>query len=170
MMTTSITEQKIGELFFLSWQELATLASVALHSYCWIIVRILVKEKKYTPMTVNGIGMIAGGLIALITSYYVDGPLPIEKPLFYMKWFIVIVLISNVICHNLYAYLLRHYTATFMAFAGFLGPLFSALYAWGLLGEQITWHFFISSILIFIGLYLFYREELCKQRGLQTDI
>jgi drug/metabolite transporter (DMT)-like permease len=168
MMTTSLSEQKLGEFFFISWQELATLGSVALHSYCWIIVRTLVKEKHYTPMMVNGIGMISGGILALITSYYFDGLFPVSNPVMYAKWFVVIVIISNIICHNLYAYLLRHYTATFMSFAGFLGPLFSALYAWGLLNETITWHFFASAVLVFIGLYLFYREELSRQKGLQV--
>ena len=169
MMTTSLAEQKLGEFIFISWQELATLASVALHSYCWIIVRTLVKEKHYTPMMVNGIGMINGGLLALVTSYMFDSSFPpVTDPIVYAKWFVVIVTISNIVCHNLYAYLLRHYTATFMSFAGFLGPLFSALYAWGLLGETITWHFFASGFLVFIGLYLFYREELSMQKALQV--
>jgi drug/metabolite transporter (DMT)-like permease len=168
MMTTSLAEQQLGEFFFMSWQEIAALGSVALHSYCWIVIRTLVKEKGYTPMTVNGIGMVSGGLIALVTSYYFDGFFPVSEPLTYAKWFVVVVIISNIICHNLYAYLLRHYTATFMSFAGFLGPLFSTLYAWGLLNEKITWHFFLSGILVFIGLYLFYREELSTQKSLQA--
>lgn len=160
MMTTSLAEQQLGEFLFISWPELATLASVALHSYCWIIIRTLVKEKEYTPMMVNGIGMVCGGIIALGTSWYIDGFFPVSQPLFYAKWFIAVVVISNIICHNLYAYLLRHYTATFMSFAGFMGPLFSTLYAWGLLNERISWHFFLSGVMIFIGLYLFYKEEL----------
>lgn len=168
MMTTTFAEQQLGEFLHISWPEFAALASVALHSYCWIIVRTLVREKHYTPMMVNGVGMISGGIIALITSYYYDGFFPVSEPLLYAKWFIIIVVISNIICHNLYAYLLRHYTATFMSFAGFLGPIFSLLYAWGLLNETITWHFFISGILVFTGLYLFYKEELNLQRSLGT--
>ena len=160
MLTTTLAEQELGEFFLISWQELAVLTSVALHSYCWILIRKLVKDKQYTPMMVNGISMTCGGLMALCTSMIVDGPFPVTNVAGFVKWSIVIILISNIICHNLYAFLLRKYTATFLSFAGFLSPLFSALYGWGLLGETITWHFFASALLVFIGLYLFYREEL----------
>lgn len=160
MLTTTLAEQKLGEFLLISWQELAVLTSVALHSYCWILIRKLVKDKEYTPMMVNGISMTCGGLMALLTSMYVDGPFPVTNIPGFLKWSVAIILISNIICHNLYAYLLRQYTATFLSFAGFLSPLFSALYGWSLLGETITWHFFASAILVFIGLYIFYRHEL----------
>jgi len=160
LFTTTLAEQELGQFLFLSWQEIGVLTSVALHSYCWILVRKLVKDKQYTPMMVNGISMTCGGLMALITSMYFDGPFPVTNVPEFLKWSAVIILISNIICHNLYAFLLRHYTATFLSFAGFLSPLFSALYGWGLLGERITWHFFLSAVLVFIGLYLFYRHEL----------
>ena len=160
MFTTTLAEQKLGEFLFISWQELAILTSVALHSYCWILIRKLVKDKAYTPMMVNGISMTCGGLMALATSMYVDGPFPVTNVAGFLKWSVVIILISNIICHNLYAFLLRRYSATFLSFAGFLSPLFSALYGWGLLGETISWHFFASAVLVFIGLYLFYTHEL----------
>lgn len=160
LLTTTLAEQKLGEFFLISWQELAILTSVALHSYCWILIRILVKDKQYTPMMVNGISMTCGGLMALATSMYFDGPFPVTNVVGFVKWSAAIILISNIICHNLYAYLLTRYTATFLSFAGFLSPLFSALYGWGLLGEKITWHFFASAILVLIGLYLFYKQEL----------
>jgi drug/metabolite transporter (DMT)-like permease len=60
----------------------------------------------------------------------------------------------------LYGYLLKKYTATFLAFAGFLGPLFSAFYGWLFLSEVITWHFYLSAVLVFAGLYMFYKHEL----------
>jgi drug/metabolite transporter (DMT)-like permease len=79
-----------------------------------------------------------------------------------------IILISNIICHNIYGYLLKQYTATFIAFTGFLAPLFSALYGWAFLNERITWHFYASSFIVFIGLAIFYKEELVQQRTMET--
>ena len=82
---------------------------------------------------------------------------------------IAVVLISNIVCYNLYGYLLKKYTATFVSFAGFMGPLFTALYGWILLGETVTWHFYASSIIVFIGLYFFYQEEL-QDRTKEFDL
>jgi drug/metabolite transporter (DMT)-like permease len=162
LMTTSLAEQSFGEIFFISYEELLVLAAVALHSYCWILIRILVRTHAYTPMMINGVGMTMGGLLALATSFYYEGSFPVTDSMKFIQWLSIIVLVSNILCHNLYAHLLRFYSATFMSFAGFLSPLFSALYGWGLLQETITWHFFISCIIVFIGLYLFHKDELTK--------
>lgn len=162
LLTTSITERSFGELSFLSWPELAVILSVATHTYSWIIMRKLVKEQSYSPMMINGLSMTFGGLLALITSAFVDGFMPIKAGCFsyFFGILALIILLSNIICYNLYGWLLKHYTATFLSFAGFLSPLFTALYGWILLHENVTWNFYASCIIVFIGLYLFYQEEL----------
>ena len=73
------------------------------------------------------------------------------------------IFISNILCHNLYAGLLKKYSATFMSFTSFLRPLFAALYGWAFFQEKISWHFYTSAIIVFIGLYIFYQDELRKQ-------
>ncbi len=160
LKTTSPLEKSLGEIFFISWPELAVLAAVAAQSYSWIIMRKLVKEKSYAPSMINGMTMTAGGILALITAYFWEGKQEMADPGAFLSLLILVILISNIICHNLYAYLLKRYTATFLAFAGFLGPLFSAFYGWLFLAEKITWHFYVSAIIVFIGLYLFYQHEL----------
>jgi len=159
LMATTLAEKSLGEICCLSWQELFVLTAVGLHTYCYVLIRLLIKSHAYTPMMINGVSMTIGGLMALGTCFAFGEYFPVEKPLPFIQWLTIIVLISNIICHNLYGYLLRFYSATFMAFAGFMGPLFSALYGWGLLGETITWHFFASCVLVFIGLYLFHKDE-----------
>ncbi len=162
LLSSSSPEKAIGEVSFLSWPEIAVIISVATHTYSWIIMRKLVKEKSYSPMMVNGVSMTFGGLLALITSFFIDGFAPIKAG--YVGYFFgilgLIILLSNIICYNLYGLLLKRYTATFLSFSGFLSPLFTALYAWILIGEVVTWHFYASCIVVFIGLYLFYQEEL----------
>ena len=162
LLTSSFPEQGIGEISFLSWPEIAVIISVATHTYSWIIMRKLVKEKSYSPMMINGLSMTFGGLLALITSFFVDGFAPIKEGyvLYFFGILSLIILLSNIICYNLYGWLLKRYTATFLSFSGFLSPLFTALYGWILLGEIVSWHFYVSCIVVFIGLYLFYQEEL----------
>jgi len=167
LLTTSTTEQTIGEMFFISLPELAVIISVALHAYSWIVMRKLVKDKNYSPTLVNGLTMTAGGILALITSFAYGQILPVTNIIPFSGWLAAVVIISNIICFNLYARLLRKYSATFLSFAGFLAPLFAALYGWGFLKEKISWHFYVSSILVFIGLYIFYKEE-AKQINQET--
>jgi drug/metabolite transporter (DMT)-like permease len=153
-------ENIFGQFLFFSWPELAVLAAVACHSYSWIVMRKLVRDKSYAPAMVNGVTMFIGGSMALITSFMFEGKQTIENPTSFIFWLALVIIISNIICHNLYGHLLRKYTATFLAFAGFLGPLFSAFYSWVFLSEKITWHFFASAVVVFIGLYMFYKHEL----------
>ena len=162
LINTSAPELAIGEFAFLSLPEIAAMISVATHTYSWIIMRKLVKEHGYSPMTVNGIAMTAGGLLGFAISLWIDGPFPIQHGSFayFFGVLALVVLISNIICCNLYGWLLKKYTATFLSFAGFLSPIFTALYGWLLIGETVTWHFYLSCIIVFFGLYLFYQEEL----------
>ena len=168
LLTSTGNEQVLRSIFFLSWQEICVLIAVGLHTYCYVLIRLLIKNHNYTPMMINGMSMTLGGLMALITCFAIGDYFPVEKPLPFLQWLTVIVVISNIICHNLYGYLLRFYSATFMAFAGFLGPLFSALYGWGLLGETITWHFFASCLMVVVGLYLFHKDELDRMKTENT--
>ena len=60
--------------------------------------------------------------------------------------------------------LLKKYSATFMSFTSFLSPLFAALYGWAFFQEIISWHFYVSAVIVFTGLYIFYQDELRKQK------
>jgi len=159
LLTSSSAEQSIGEFSFISLPELAVIVSVALHAYSWVVMRKLIRDKNYSPTLVNGFTMTAGGILALITSFAQGKFFPVTETGPFFSWLAAVIIISNIICFNLYGSLLKRYSATFLSFAGFLAPLFAALYGWGLLGEKITWHFYASSVLVFVGLYLFYKEE-----------
>jgi len=167
LLTTSSTEQILGEITFISLPEFAVIVSVALHAYSWVVMRKLVRDKNYSPTLVNGLTMTAGGGLALLTSFFTGGIFPVTNVAQFSGLLAMVILISNIICFNLYGSLLRKYSATFLSFAGFLGPLFAALYGWALLGEKITWHFYASSILVFIGLFLFYREEIKEEASIE---
>ncbi len=158
--TPKITEGITPTQFGIPWPELAVLASVISHSYNWIVIRKLVRDNSYSPAMINGLTMFVGGICALITSPYYEGLSPVTNFLEFAKLLACVILISNLICHNLYAYLLKVYTATFLSFAGFMSPLFAALYGWLWLSEKITPHFYVSSVIVFIGLLLFYQDEM----------
>lgn len=160
IISGSAAESQMGEFLFISWPEVAILIAVLLQSYTWILMRKLIKHKNQSPVFANGVTMFFGGLCALLTSFWFEGFSGVYNPQGYWPWLLYVVMVSNVVCANMYGYLLKHYTATFISFAGFITPFFTALYGWSFLGETITWHFYASCAIVFSGLYLFYQDEL----------
>ncbi len=140
---------------------LVTLAAVISSAYGWIVLRDLVK-KGYSPVFVNGFGMFFGGIIALGTSYSAESwePSPVHDWIPFIQATLLIVVVANILFYNLYGYLLKYYTATFLSFAGFMCPLFAAILGRLFLSETFSWNIVISFVIACIGLSLFYHEEL----------
>jgi len=80
-------------------------------------------------------------------------------------YLVSVVFLAEVICYNLYAFLLKRYSATFLAFAGCLYPIFGALLGWFFFHEKITYNFFISVTIVSAALYLYYIAEQEKRRA-----
>jgi drug/metabolite transporter (DMT)-like permease len=154
------TEEAVG-LFLLSTAEFFLLLAVISSCIGWITMSALLK-KGYSPYFVNGFGMLIGGVLAMLNSLRTEGVFgtPVSEIWPFVGLTLLIIIACNFIFYNFYGHLLHKYTATFLSFAGFTCPLFAALYGLLFLGEQITWHFIVASIIVSFALYLFYREEL----------
>lgn len=167
-MTGSFSEQLSGNFFgFVSFAELAVLTAVFCSVYGWILLKQLINQFHYSPLMANGISMLIGGSLALLHSYFSGeqwSPIPVSDFTSFLEYAITMCLISNIICYNLYGYLLKRYSATFMSFAGTITPLFASLFGWIFLGETITWHFYASMVIFSIGLTIFYQEELKREK------
>jgi drug/metabolite transporter (DMT)-like permease len=160
VLISNTNEIDLPEKFFISLPEVAVLISVAMHSYSWILVRHLVKHRSYNPTFINSTTMTVGGLLALITSFALEVVPPLENSATFIGWLLFVVLVSNVFCHNLYGYLLKTYTATFLSFCAFLTPILAAILGSVFLNEKIGPSFYLSVVVVFIGLYLFYKHEI----------
>ena len=162
LMAQGKGEDIAGQLFIFSWAELAVLAAAVSSIYGWILLRLLVNEKGRSPFIVNGLSMVFGGVIALLHSFFTENwnPFPIREYVPFLEAFLALMVISNFICYNLYGFLLKRFSATFMSFAGFTTPIFAAANGFIFLNEEITFPFFLSICLVFVGLTLFYKDEL----------
>lgn len=158
IITTTPAE---GWEFFsiLSLPELATIVAVCSLSYGMLIMQKLVKHKNCPPYLANAVHMLCGGMLALVLSSAVETNF-IRGDL---TTFVIIltaqILISNIVCSNLQAYLLKHYSSTFMSFASFLSPLCASIYGWLIFGETVSWQFFISFGMVIFGLKLYYYDD-----------
>jgi drug/metabolite transporter (DMT)-like permease len=162
MLKQSGAEQLLGGLSFLSWAEIALIGATVTSVYGWILLRKLGKEEGVSPLMANGTSMFIGGLFALVHSFFIDdwSPIPVTNYFGFTQGVILMLLISNLICYNLYGWLLKRFTATFLSFAGLTTPLFAAFFGWFFLGEEVSWTFFLSVGIISLGLWLVYAEEL----------
>ena len=155
-------EEAFGSFLFISLPELVLLVAVASSCIGWITLKGLL-GRGYSPLFINGVGMLVGGFLALITSFITEGwfaTSPVYDLMPFLGLTAMIIIVCNFMFYNLYGYLLHSYTATFLSFAGFTCPLFAALFGFLFLGEQVTWHFYVAAAIVSIGLYLFYKEEL----------
>lgn len=138
------------------------LTAVVSCSLGWIYVRMLVKKSNYSPIFINGLAMFGSGILSFPTSRYYEGPF--QLPWNYISQFLIlltiIIICANIIFYNLYGYLLKKYTATFLAFAGFITPAIVAIFDWLFLGIYVGFEFFIALGILASGIYLFYQEEL----------
>ncbi|RTL06877.1 DMT family transporter [Candidatus Dependentiae bacterium] len=159
LMSNTSSEMGRSVFLFFSLPECAALLSAAMHSYSWIVVQKLVRYKKYDPTFITGTTMTSGGLLALATAWFIQDLPTLNHSNEFVFLLMYVVLVSNVFCHNLYGHLLKQYSATLMAFASFLTPIFAALFGALFLHETITWHFYASTVTVFMGLYIFYRDE-----------
>lgn len=136
------------------------LLSVVSASFAWVVIRSLAQT--YSPLFINGIAMLFGGLqsYALSVMFEPNTTLPWGYMYNFITLLLVIILVANILFYNLYGYLLKKYTATFLSFVGFMTPMFTALFDWLLLGQDVQPKFFVTLLIIGCGIYLFYKEEL----------
>lgn len=165
LVTSAPQELMAGHWGFVSLPEFILLISVTSSVCGWLIFKKLMMQG-YSLLVINGYGMTIGGLLALATSFVVEGKPYIgftnshEEVMLFIQYTVLMIIIANVIGYNLYGYLLHRYSPTLLSFFGFTTPLFAALYGFIFLGESVSIAFFASVTIVSGGLYLFYQEEL----------
>lgn len=161
MTIVFLTEDASGqarEFLYISTREAALLISVVSYGYGWFLIKKL-KRRGYTLATINGITFVLGGTASYITSYFYEGAFPVNNLPKFLLHATILTILANGVFYMMYGWLLRRYSFTFLSFAGFLSPTFGFVFCWSILGETITFYHIASLIIIFIGLYIFYKEE-----------
>lgn len=153
------------DLPFTPYAELAVLIAVICSVYGWTLLKQVIQEAKITPFLANGLSMVIGGSFSLIHSALTENwsPTPVTEAIPFLECALLLIIISNLVCYNLYGFLLKKYSATFISFAGLSTPIFTAFFGWIYLGEMVSWSFFLSMSILCIGLFLFHKEELQKE-------
>jgi drug/metabolite transporter (DMT)-like permease len=126
-------------------------------------------DKGYPLVLVNGITMMVGGVVLLTCRFAM---LPFDAELcsslqHVLGYGALQVMVYDIVATGIYGLLLRRYSVTFLSFSNFLCPIFGAVLSKCIFGETLYYHYFISFVLILIGLVLFYRDELSYEQSLK---
>jgi drug/metabolite transporter (DMT)-like permease len=129
--------------------ELAILVAAGAMVLGIVAKKKLVVFQHYSMIMANGLLLFFGGLISVSTGLYTD------------------ITLTCLIAYNMYGILVQRYSVTFISFSEFLGIFLVAFLGWAFLGETISNAFWVAFVLVAIGMYVFYKEEL-RQRTMQS--
>lgn len=172
VFTQTQAELSTGTFLVFTLAELSIVGAVFGSVYGWIMLKKVMRDYQYSPLVANGLSMTIGGLLALSHSYFAGenwAPIPVTNMQPYIINTLIMCVISNLVCYNLYGYLLKRFTATFMSFAGLVTPIFASIFGFLWLQEVVTWHFYVSIVLFSIGLFIFYREEMQQEKTFKVN-
>jgi len=153
-------EEAVKAFGFLSWPELMMLGSLTSFCYGWIVMKKLLSHQNAPTFAINGRTMLFAGILSLVTSFAIEPSHTIAQPLTFFSWLALIILCTNVICFHYYAVLLKKYSATLLSLGGLVAPVSACITSWLYFGEKISWDFFASGLLVGLGFFIFYQEEL----------
>jgi len=167
IMQKTGTEGLLQAFGWFTWPEIAMFGAAFFSVYGWIILRLIVKEDSTPILFANGSSMLIGGTLALFSSIlfepWIPSPIASGSLIPLGSSIIFLSLLSNIFCYNLYGYLLKKFTATFLSLIGLLSPIFTSFHSYVLLGEKPSSAIFISTLLVLVGLAIVYFEE--KRQG-----
>lgn len=159
-LQSTALENSLGQFGFLSIPELAMLLAVASDAFGLVITSRFVKRGHYAPVLLNTYTMALGGLLSIAAAFTYEVLPASQHALEISGLLIIITLISNVFSYSMYTVFLSYYSASFLSLCDFMRAFFSSLYGWLLLSEELSWHMLLSGAIVFIGLVIFYGEEM----------
>lgn len=160
-LTSSPTENIFGEFLNISLPEIVLLICVVSASYAWFLVSKLIQQG-YSVSQINGFSMLIGGALSLgIWFIFYFGTDPLTGSLEdFIIWTSLLILVANIISYNFYGWLLKHISINLMSAIGFLCPIFASIYGYIFLGETLGVSHFVALVMVILGLWLFYKEEI----------
>lgn len=149
-----------GDCMHITMPEVMMLISIFSTEYGYFLLKRLY-DKGYSLLLINGVSMFVGGSLSLLSAYLFFQVEVMSYTKFSSVLFYAALLFSliNVVDIIFYGKLIKKYSVTFLTFASFLSPIFGVLYGTIFMGEMISFMHLAAFGLIFLGLYLFLRDE-----------
>lgn len=135
--------------------DLMIFGAVTLFAIGWVYIKSL-EEKKYSIVSINGTSMLLGGLAtSLFSVLRTPGALIGSINPTGIFFAALLIFIGNIVSWNLYGYLLKKYSATFLALAGSITPIIITIIEWIIYNKVPSITLVLSTILIMISIKFF---------------
>lgn len=150
--------------FFISWPELASIASVAAGRYGWILVQNIMKRERYLPHEVTSITMGVAGLGALLLAWNSPSAphfinVAPDQIWMFLSVLCYTVFIGNIFGYTAYSYALKAHSSTIVSLVGLSMPILVALIEWMVGLNAPPAYFFTSVGLLAIGFAIFFNVD-----------
>lgn len=183
LLGSSPLEEQLHAFGILSWPEIAALLAVIISRWGWIQGQQLLKREHLTPTQFTIGTMALGGFFSLMLAFLrgttniislnrAEFPFLQKVPLSLLSasqqlglFLAYTIVIGNMIGYTLYAHVLKRYSVTFIALAGFSIPLLVQALGTLFLGEPLSLIFFLAFCVTFCGVLLFSLDEIASRRS-----
>lgn len=169
IVSTSSCHLTWGEFCVISFPEVAIFASVIISRYGWMLVQVMLKKDRYSPVEMNSLTMLLSGLMGLVlatargaTWSVAPGKLEILAGVFAYT-----ILVGNLFGYTMYSHALKKYSAVWVSLAGLSVPPMIYFGSYLLGWEGCSWSFFVALLVIAAGFAIFYSDEL---RGKKSPV
>lgn len=156
-----------SRFLFYALPECMLLLAIVAHCYGSIITQRLIKEYDQPISLVHAIRTSVGGLLCVLCAWVYEGLFPVTQVIPFVGLMLILMIISNGVCHYWSLVLLKTRSVTFCAFSDFLCTGFTLLYSTLFLNEAITMHHIFCMCLATASLYCFQLHE-SKNYALHT--
>jgi len=151
-----------------SLPEVVLLIAISAHCYGVILTQQLLRETQEPLYMVHLVQVICGGILCLLCSLWYEGYMPITSVIPVSIGLCALIVLRSICCQQWQLRIIQRYSVTFIALLDYSSPFFSALYGVLFLAEQITWHYGVSALLVFISVRLFYQDE--RESGYNAQV
>ena len=144
-----------------SWPSFFLCIAVASSAYGALLMRKLIKYEQASPTVVIGLSMAIAGILALAATFTEVSSCTVTAEAFmpFMGSLIAMVVLSNIIAYSFYGLIITRYSALLISCGSFVRSFFSMLYGAVFFNEIVSWHAMGCAAILFIGLFVLYRDE-----------
>lgn len=135
----------------------------------WMSYTLFSKKvsQHFSPIIISSFSILTTALAAFVLFLY---EINFTSHTIIFNWEIVVSLLylsifGSVVFLFLYQYGIKHSSALTASLTSYIQPIFAAFFAYFLLGERLTLHFFLGSILVLTGVFITTTYELHQRRS-----
>lgn len=125
-----------------------------------------------SPMLSSGMELIFGGMLVLITSFFIGEPAQFQLSMVTLKSFLgllYLIIFGSVIAFSAYVWLLGQTSVTRISTHTYVNPVIAVFLGWFLANEHLTAALLFATIIIIIAVYLVLSDQYGGKKNISAN-